>query len=192
MVGLRLALLLILFPSIAFAQEEEHIVMIMGDDALRGHIEIFRTSGVDEAFASPGDTNTPNLDLVANAGVIFDHVVTAQLCTPSRAILMGFGWQYMPTNLMSPVQDMDVPIGHTLEVVPYIKTLVDYAHDLGWVVAIYGKVHLARLSWREQTDVEDDTPGASDVSWVKAMGFDRANIVMGNTRHVSYLGPDVQ
>jgi len=182
-----IALVLFFIPSVAFAQAQPHIVMILGDDALRGHIAQFRTDNVDTAWTADGDTATPNLDLIAQAGVMVDHMVTGYLCTPTRAMVMGYGWPYMPSNLMGDVQDMNQPIGHDLEVNPYFKTLVDYAHDLSYEVVLIGKTHLARISWREQTEVETDTPGASDVSWVKAAGFDRADYMIGNSRHASYL-----
>ena len=186
----RLVLFSLLFflPSVAFAQAQPHIIMILGDDALRGHIAEYRTDSVDTAWTGAGDTATPNLDTIAQAGVMVDHLITSQVCSPSRATLLGYGYAHMPSNLMGGAHDMDVPILHTWEVRPSFKTLVDYAHDLSYEVVFIGKSHLTRLSWREQTEVEDDTPGTSDTSWVKAMGFDRATYMIGNTRHASYLG----
>ncbi len=198
MVVLILALILLFVPGLAFAQSQPHIIMILADDALRGHVKEFRTDSVDTTWTGAGDTTTPNLDLIGQGGVMIDHLITAQVCSPSRAMVMGYGYQYMPTNLMGRTQTMDgdqVTLGfqdvtHTTEINPYIKSIVDYAHDQSYEVVFIGKWHNARLSWHEQTVFEVDTPGASDVSMLKAMGFDRADYMLGNVRNVSYLQQD--
>ena len=184
---MRIALL-IFIPSIAFAQAQPHIVMILADDGLRGHIAEFRTDSVDTAWTGDGDTATTNLDLIANDGVLVDHLVTSQVCTPTRATMLGAGHGYMPSHLLGGVQNMDQPVTQQIEFNPYMKTLVDYAHDLSFEVVFIGKIHQTRISWREQTDVETGTPGTPAPSWQKAMGFDRApDVMVGNTRHASYL-----
>jgi hypothetical protein len=196
MVGLILALIVLLVPFDAFAQAQPHIIVVMGDDALRGHIGEFRTDSVDSF--TDGQTSTPNLDSIAQNGVMFDHFITSQVCTPTRATLLGFGHAYMPTNLMGRTQTMDGDAGttgfqdvlHGVEINPYLKTLVDYADDLGYETVFIGKWHLSRLSWRQKTFYETDTPAALAGSMLEAIGFDRATYSVGNVVKPSYLASE--
>ena len=107
--------------------KQPNIIFIMSDDHTT---QAFGIYGSRLASLNP----TPNLDKIANEGIIFDNCfVTNSICTPSRAtIITG---QYSQTN---GVLDLE---GH---IEPTRQYLPQEMKKLGYETAIIGKWHLER------------------------------------------------
>lgn len=76
---------------------------------------------------------TPNLDVLAGQGVVFEHAYSAQpVCGPCRAL---FQTGRYPTELGCFRNDKALP--------PNVKTLADYFNEAGYETAYVGKWHLA-------------------------------------------------
>lgn len=83
---------------------------------------------------------TPNLDKLADDGVIFEEAYTAQpVCGPCRAIFQS--GQY-PTSIGCFRNNQPLPLN--------IKTLADYFSEAGYETAYVGKWHLASEGELEQ------------------------------------------
>jgi arylsulfatase A-like enzyme len=103
-----------------------NILLILADDA--GY--------ADFGFQGSEEMRTPNLDKLANEGVIFtDAHVSATVCSPSRAgLLTGRYQQRFGHESNSPPADMGMD---TTEV-----TIADALGQNGYRTAIFGKWHL--------------------------------------------------
>lgn len=76
---------------------------------------------------------TPNLDKLAEEGVVFDEVYTAQpVCGPCRAM---FQTGKYPTQIGCYKNDIALPLK--------VKTLADYLYEAGYDAGYVGKWHLA-------------------------------------------------
>ncbi|MBX2817572.1 MAG: sulfatase [Saprospiraceae bacterium] len=120
------SLFLILEGELA-AQDSPNIIFIMSDDHTSQAFGVYgsRLAGLDP---------TPNLDALAEEGIIFDNCfVNNSICTPSRASIMT--GQYPQTN---GVLDLD---GH-LE--PPHQHLPREMGSLGYQTAMIGKWHLKK------------------------------------------------
>lgn len=108
-----------------YENKQPNILYIMADDHTTQGFGIY---GSRLAALNP----TPNLDKIANDGIIFDKCfVTNSICTPSRAcIITG---QYSQTN---GVLDLDG------EIKPANQYLPQEMKKLGYQTAIIGKWHL--------------------------------------------------
>ncbi|TRX71148.1 sulfatase-like hydrolase/transferase [Carboxylicivirga sp. M1479] len=112
-------------PSEYFNEQPNVIVMLV-DDA--GY--------ADFGFAGSKDLKTPNIDKLADGGVIFtDAHVTASVCGPSRAGLMigryqqRFGFECNPDS-------------HTCGIDLHEKTIADVMKSAGYATSAFGKWHL--------------------------------------------------
>ncbi len=137
---LKLIILLVLITFCHWsckAQEQPNIIFLFCDDAGYG----------DFGFQGSDVMKTPNLDKLANTGVIFTQgYVTDATCGPSRAGLITgkyqqrFGYQeinvpgYMSENSKYLEDDMGLPLDQ--------KTIADYLKTQGYTNAVYGKWHL--------------------------------------------------
>lgn len=87
---------------------------------------------------------TPNLDRLAEDGVVFEEAYTAQpVCGPCRAI---FQTGKYPTEIGCWRNNQALP--------PGVKTVADYFNDAGYETAYIGKWHLA--SGGDRFDEEED------------------------------------
>jgi arylsulfatase A len=66
------------YTSYTLAQQKPNIIFILSDDCGIGDIGAY---GAD-------NFKTPNIDKLANTGVVFNHCYTAPLCGPSRALIL--------------------------------------------------------------------------------------------------------
>lgn len=109
------------------AQQKPNIIFIMSDDHTS---QAFGIYGSRLAGLNP----TPNLDKIANEGIIFDNAFcNNSICTPSRAsIVTG---QYPQTN---GVLDLDGHIGPEKQFLPIEMKA------LGYETAMIGKWHLKK------------------------------------------------
>lgn len=119
------------------AQDKPNIIFLFCDDAGYG----------DFGFQGSEVMKTPNLDKLANTGVLFTQgYVTDATCGPSRAGLITgkyqqrFGYQeinvpgYMSESSKYLEDDMGLPLDQ--------KTIADYLKTQGYTNAVYGKWHL--------------------------------------------------
>lgn len=124
--------------SIGFAQEkykQPNILFILSDDA--GYH--------DFGFHGSKTMKTPNLDKLANQGIIFTQAyVSAAVCGPSRAgILTGqyqqkFGYE---ENNVPGYMSKSSATGDEMGLPLDLKILPQYLKDLGYQTALIGKWH---------------------------------------------------
>ncbi|MCK0129286.1 sulfatase-like hydrolase/transferase [Erythrobacter sp. F6033] len=132
-----LALFALIVSGPLSAEDQPNILLIFSDDA--GY--------EDFGFHGSKDIRTPNLDALAERGVVFTQgYVTDPTCGPSRAGLMTgryqqrFGYQeinvpgYMSPNSKFLGDDMGLPLDQW--------TIADYLKRQGYRTAVYGKWHL--------------------------------------------------
>lgn len=111
--------------KITIETKKPNIIYIMADDHTS---QAFGIYGSRLASLNP----TPNLDKIANEGIIFDNCfVTNSICTPSRATMIT--GQYSQTN---GVLDLE---GH---IPPERQYLPQEMKKLGYEAAVVGKWHL--------------------------------------------------
>ncbi|MDF1815952.1 MAG: sulfatase [Verrucomicrobiales bacterium] len=141
MMNFRISLLLFLgyfFPVTAFPAERPNILFIMADDLGYGDLSCYGAE----------DLNTPNIDQLAEEGVLFtDFYANAPTCTPTRAgFLTGRYQQRLGLDNALTYQEM----GRGLQVgAPNI------ARDLqqkGYVTGLCGKWHLGYDEGRTPLD----------------------------------------
>jgi len=125
----------------AIAQKQPNILIILSDDA--GY--------ADFGFQGSNEFLTPNLDRLAQQGLVFEQAyVTAAVCGPSRAgMLTGryqqrFGYEennvpgYMDNNACLSDDDMGLPLDQ--------KTIGNYMKDLGYATGYFGKWHMGNAN----------------------------------------------
>ena len=121
----------------------------------------------DAGFQGSADIETPNLDRLAEQGVVFtDAHVTATVCSPSRAGLVTGRYQQRfghEANVPPPNLGMDV--GET--------TIADVLKAAGYKTAVFGKWHL----------------GEQDQYHPNSRGFDYFHGFLGG--HRSYFPDDL-
>jgi arylsulfatase A-like enzyme len=140
------------------AQKRPNIVFIMADDHASKSISCY----------GAGINHTPNLDRIANEGMLFNHCyVTNSICTPSRAaILCG------THNHVNGVMTLDSKINkHLPNVAKHLKTG-------GYQTAMVGKWHLGEGKAHEPTgfDYWSVVPGQGeywDPEFIDATGTER-------------------
>ncbi|WP_281612831.1 sulfatase [Flammeovirga sp. SubArs3] len=122
-----------------YAQDKKqpNIILIFSDDG--GY--------ADFGFHGSKEIKTPNLDKLAESGLIFSQgYVTASVCGPSRAGLItgqyqqkfGYEENNVPGYMSESSKLLDVDMGLPLDE----KTMGDYMKKLGYKTAFYGKWHL--------------------------------------------------
>jgi len=129
--GWNLALL-ILMPLIgslpAFAQKKPNILVIWGDDIGQSNLSVY-TKGVM-------GYRTPNIDRIANEGMIFTDYYGEQSCTAGRAAFI-MGQSVFRTGLSK----VGMP-GAALGMRPEDPTIAELLKPLGYATGQFGKNHL--------------------------------------------------
>ncbi len=113
------------------AKRKTNILFVMSDDHAAHAISAYGSKLA----------KTPNLDRLANEGVLFDHVfVTNSICTPSRACILS--GMYSCQN--------GVPVFNDIS--PKLKTVGGYMRDAGYFTAVLGKWHMGGLHSVRESD----------------------------------------
>ena len=133
----KLAVFLICFSILKVSAQKPNIIFILADDA--GYH--------DFGFQGSKTFKTPNLDMLASEGMVFNEAYTTDsVCGPSRAgFLTGmyqqrYGFEennvpgYMSESSKLMGYDMGLPLG--------INTIADYLRQLGYKSIVLGKWHL--------------------------------------------------
>lgn len=133
----RFAIFLLCFSILKVSAQKPNIIFILADDA--GYH--------DFGFQGSKTFKTPNLDIMASEGMVFNEAYTTDsVCGPSRAgFLTGmyqqrYGFEennvpgYMSESSKLLGDDMGLPLG--------INTIADYLNPLGYKSIVLGKWHL--------------------------------------------------
>ncbi|MFT5108803.1 MAG: arylsulfatase A [Pseudoalteromonas tetraodonis] len=127
-------LLLCIFVSVSIiplvAAKPPNVLLIMADDL-----------GA-ETLACYGNTaySTPNLDLMAAEGALFDHAYATPVCTPTRAMILTGIYP----NRTGFLERLDSPDDHEKNnrLPVHLKTFGQVFQSAGYATAIAGKWHL--------------------------------------------------
>ncbi|NES82270.1 MAG: sulfatase-like hydrolase/transferase, partial [Moorea sp. SIO2B7] len=115
-------------PAFAQTTERPNILVIMGDDIGWTNISAYEKGIVGY--------DTPNIDRIANEGVLFTDYYAEQSCTAGRASFIT-GQSGLRTGLLK-VGFPGAPFG----IQDQDPTLAEMLKELGYVTAQYGKNHL--------------------------------------------------
>lgn len=139
----KLAVLL-LVGTATFGQKKPNVILIMADDV---GMEAFGIYGNDDKI-------TPNVDKLANEGMLFENAYSTPLCTPSRVQLMTGQYNqrnYVGFGILDPKQ----------------KTFGHYMKEMGYKTCIAGKWQL--LGNEKQMELAKGATG----SYPQQAGFDK-------------------
>jgi arylsulfatase A-like enzyme len=141
-------------------QEKPNVILIMADDL--GY----------ETLGSNGGTSyqTPNLDLLAQDGMRFEHCYSTPLCTPSRVQLMTGKYNFRNYIGFGLLDDKEKTFGH-------------YMKEAGYKTFIAGKWQL--LGNTRQRELAGDIQGTTP----EAAGFDEYNLWQIDQRGKRYKDP---
>ncbi|RED95998.1 sulfatase-like hydrolase/transferase [Marinoscillum furvescens] len=133
---LHLILVLTLFPTLVFAQHT-NIVLLFADDA--GYH--------DFGFQGSNTFPTPNLDVLAREGVVFEQAyTTAAVCGPSRAgMLTGMYQQrfgFEENNVPGYMSQSSKLMGDEMGLPLHLQTIADHLNPLGYRSLLLGKWHM--------------------------------------------------
>lgn len=118
---------------------------------------------------------SPNLDSLAEEGVVFEEAYTAQpVCGPCRAIFQSGKW---PTDINCYRNAQPLPSN--------IKTLADYFYEAGYETAYIGKWHLAseRESYHTPPTIDYECSAIPPEMRGGYKGFWRASDILEATSH---------
>jgi arylsulfatase A-like enzyme len=122
-------LLALVLPAIAVAQTKKpNILVIFGDDIGQSQISAY-TMGLM-------GYRTPNIDRIAHEGAIFSDAYGQQSCTAGRASFI-LGQEPFRTGLLT----IGMP-GDPHGITPWMPTIADVLHSLGYRTGQFGKNHL--------------------------------------------------
>lgn len=134
-----LAFLLLAFTHQVLAESKPNVVIILLDNT--GWAD-FGPWGGGELRGAP----SPNIDQLANEGLVLTNFNTEPQCTPSRSALMTGRFAVRSGN-------QSVPIGVPYYgLVPWEITMAESLKEQGYKTAIYGKWHLGKTQGRFPTD----------------------------------------
>jgi hypothetical protein len=112
-----------------------NILFIILDDVGVDQMRIFGYGGLTPVSAP----NTPNIDVIARAGVRFRNVWSMPECSPSR--VMFFEGRYpLRTNIYTAILATDLA---NSQLSPYEVTTPKLLRSVGYTNALFGKFHLA-------------------------------------------------
>ena len=141
-----LAFLLFFFLPIQ-AKIRPHIVLVMADDHGYG----------DCGFTGHPFVQTPNLDLMAKSGVVFNRFyASAPVCSPTRASMMT-GRHPFRTNVPNH--------GHYMR--PDEQTIAEQLGKAGYATGHFGKWHIGSV----QPDSPTSPGGAGFDEWLSGLNF---------------------
>lgn len=140
------ALLLMLLPAPAFAQEQPrkpNILIIVADDL-----------GYSDLGAFGGEISTPHLDSLATRGLRLTGFHTAPTCSPTRSMLLSGTDHHLAglgnmAELLSPNQAGQP--GYQGYLPADVVTLADRLRDLGYATLMSGKWHLGTQPEQDPT-----------------------------------------
>ncbi|SHO63287.1 arylsulfatase [Algoriphagus zhangzhouensis] len=118
---------LLLLAQLGFAQDRPNILVIMVDDVAPNSLGAY-TMGMQYP--------TPNIDRIANEGVLFTDHYSQPSCTAGRAAFI-MGQVPVRTGLTTVGQP-----GNPLGIKPEDPTIAELLKPLGYMTAQYGKNHL--------------------------------------------------
>ncbi len=159
-----LLVLAALLPLYGAAQERPNILLIVADDM-----------GYTDLGAYGGEISTPNIDALADEGILFTQFHTAPVCAVTRAMLLsgnnnhvaGLGNQY---GFFEARRDLPGYEGHLSERIAPLPRLL---RDAGYHTYSAGKWHL----------------GTDEAHSPKAAGFERHfNMTQGAASHYGTTG----
>ncbi|HET8830055.1 MAG TPA: arylsulfatase [Pelobium sp.] len=172
-----LAILIVAFPNINYAQDKKpNIVIIYVDDLGYGDLGVYGAKGVE----------TPNLDKMASKGLLFtDGHCGASTCTPSRfSLLTG---KYAFRNKAS-ILPGDAPALIT----PETPTVANMLKRAGYNTAVIGKWHLGlgngNIDWNGYISMGPKEIGFDYSFLIPATG-DRVPTVYTENQRVVNLDP---
>jgi len=127
----KLIFLVLLMPAFASAQDKPNILVIWGDDIGQSNVSAY-TMGIV-------GYRTPNIDRVANEGMIFTDYYSEQSCTAGRSSFIT-GQSVLRTG-MSKVGMPGAPEGISEK----DPTIAEMLKPLGYTTGQFGKNHLGDL-----------------------------------------------
>ena len=148
------------------ADERPHIVLVMADDHGYG----------DAGFTGHPFVQTPNLDAMAKAGVVFNRFyASAPVCSPTRASVMT-GRHPFRVNVPNH--------GHYLR--PDETTLAEALKSAGYVTGHFGKWHIGSV----QPESPTNPGGAGFDEWLSGLNFfDNDPYLSRNGIYEQLIGP---
>ncbi len=121
-------------PAAGAEWRPPNVVVILVDDA-----------GLMDFGAFGGEARTPNIDALADAGVMFSNYHTSPLCAPSRAMLLTgldnhlTGVATIPEVLIDAQRDQ---AGYRMALAPGVETVATRLKRAGYRTYMTGKWHL--------------------------------------------------
>jgi arylsulfatase A-like enzyme len=110
-------------------EDPPHIVVFLSDDVRWGHVGF-----------QGGDATTPNLDRLAEEGVVLENFYVQTACTPTRASLLTGRYPFRTGSI--------VRFSKTGGMLEDERTLADALGEAGYYTAIVGKWHLG--NWEKR------------------------------------------
>ncbi|MDA7916050.1 sulfatase-like hydrolase/transferase [Verrucomicrobia bacterium] len=164
--SLLMVLSLLGLLSSSIASERPHIVLVMADDQGYG----------DAGFTGHPFVLTPNLDAMANAGVVFNRFyAAAPVCSPTRASVMT-GRHPFRGNVPNH--------GHYLR--PMETTIAEALKSVGYVTGHFGKWHIGSV----QAESPTSPGGAGFDEWLSGLNFfDNDPYLSRNGKYEHLKGP---
>jgi len=142
-----LTFLICALAATAPANERPHIVLVMADDHGYG----------DTGFTGHPFVQTPHLDAMAKAGVVFHRFyASAPVCSPTRASVMT-GRHPFRVNVPNH--------GHYLR--PHETTIAEALQSAGYVTGHFGKWHIGSV----QPESPTSPGGAGFDEWLSGLNF---------------------
>lgn len=158
--------LLLCFVCQASADQRPHIVLVMADDHGYG----------DTGYTGHPFVKTPNLDAMAEAGVVFNRFyASAPVCSPTRASVMT-GRHPFRVNVPNH--------GHYMR--PQETTVGEALKSAGYVTGHFGKWHIGSVQPESPTN-----PGAAGFDeWLSGLNFfDNDPYLSRNGKYEQIKGP---